>query len=123
MKSKALENLRAARDLLESETPSPNAAATRAYYAAYHACWYRLQEDGYETPEYGGRRYWRHDSFPREILKAGILDEDGADDVSFLYSKRVTADYFPDGIDFHEAEELAVAARKVLRQLGILELQ
>ncbi len=46
MKLKAIENLRAARDLLRAGVPSPNAAATRAYYAAYHACWHRLQEEG-----------------------------------------------------------------------------
>jgi uncharacterized protein (UPF0332 family) len=121
MKLKAVENLRAANDLLRAETPSPNAAATRAYCAAYHACWYRLQEEGYETPENGGRRYWRHDSFSRKILKAGIVDEENSDAVDFLYSKRVTADYFPDDIAPDEAAELARTARDLLRLLGIPE--
>ena len=121
MKLKAAENLRAANDLLHAEIPSPNAATTRAYYAAYHACWYRLQEEGYETPEHSGRRYWRHDSFSREILKAGIVDEENSDAVAFLYSKRVTADYYPDEIEFGEAKELASTARGLLRLLRIPE--
>jgi uncharacterized protein (UPF0332 family) len=121
MKLKAIENLRAANDLLRAEIPSPNAAATRAYYAAYHACWYRLQEEGYETPQHSGGRYWRHDSFSREILRAGIVDEENSDAVAFLYSKRVTADYYPDEIEPDEAAGLATTARKLLRFLGIPE--
>jgi uncharacterized protein (UPF0332 family) len=119
MRRKAIENLRAAGDLLSSETPSPNAAATRAYYAAYHACWYRLQEEGYDPPPRAGGRYWRHDSFPREILRAGIADEENSENVRFLYSKRVIADYFPDEIAPDEALQLAATAGELLRRFGI----
>ncbi|MGE5345704.1 MAG: HEPN domain-containing protein [Acidithiobacillales bacterium] len=121
MRRKAIENLRAARDLLRAEIPSPNASATRAYYAAYHACWHRLQEEGYETPEQSGRRYWRHDSFPREILRAGIVDEENSETVEFLYSRRVIADYFPDEIAPDEAVQLAATAGDLLRRFGISE--
>ncbi len=41
--------------------------------------------------------------------------------MAFLYSKRVTADYFPDEIAPDEAALLATTARDLLRGLGILE--
>lgn len=71
MDRRAHENLSAALVLLPSEgdvDPSllhPNAAASQAYYAVYHACWARLNEDGYDTPEHeAGMRYFRHESLP-----------------------------------------------------------
>jgi hypothetical protein len=51
MERKAWENLAAARTLLQGEEPCPNAAASRAYYAAYHACWVAMVEAGNEPPE------------------------------------------------------------------------
>jgi uncharacterized protein (UPF0332 family) len=116
MRTKALENIRAATSLLEKGTPFPNAATTRAYYAAYHACWSRLSADGYEPPPSG---YWPHKTFADEILKAGIVNEDTSESVAFLYSRRVIADYFPDDIDLEEALRLTAAARDVLHSLGI----
>ncbi len=118
MKTKALENIRAAKSLLEAAIPFPNAATTRAYYAAYHACWFRLSADGYEPPPTG---YWPHKFFADEILKAGIVNEDAADSVALLYSRRVIADYFPDDIDPEEALSLTREARSILRLLGIEE--
>lgn len=41
---KAWENLEAAERLLQGE-PSPNAAASRAYYAAYQACWVAMERE------------------------------------------------------------------------------
>lgn len=122
MKLKALENIRAARTLTELTRPCPNAAASRAYYAAYLACWFRLSEDGHPVPLHGARRYWRHDTFPNEILKAGIVDEEGSEVVDYLYSQRVIADYYPDDIGPAEARDLTQLAIDFLGALGVTEL-
>lgn len=119
MKEKALENLRAAETLVV--VPLPNAAATRAYYAAYHACWHTAEHQGYEVPEHDGRRrYWRHDVFPTDMLRFGILDEDRKEVLEQLYEKRIVADYYEDEITREEAVELTRQARSLIRSLGSL---
>ena len=80
MERKAWENLAAARVLLEVEDPCPNAAASRAYYAAYHACWHAMNEAGITTPEVrAGIYYFLHDPLPYEARRAGVLDDQASE--------------------------------------------
>ena len=116
MRQKALENLRAAETL--AAVPLPNAAATRAYYAAYHACWHTAEHQGYEVPEHDGKRYWRHDVFPSDMWRWGLLDEDGKEVLEQLYEKRVVADYYEDEITHEEAAALTRQARGLIHSLG-----
>jgi hypothetical protein len=99
---------------LIGENPLPNAAATRAYYAAYHACWYALENQGYPVPNRNGKMYWPHDTFADETLRLGLLDDDESESLAALYSARVLADYFPDGLSPEQARELAVSARAII---------
>lgn len=116
MRQKALENLRAAETLVA--VPLPNAAATRAYYAAYHACWHTAEHRGHEVPERG---YWRHDVFPTDMWRWGLLDEDGKEALEQLYEKRVVADHYEDEITHEEAAALTRQASALFHSLGGLE--
>jgi uncharacterized protein (UPF0332 family) len=105
MERKAWENLDAARVLLGLEDPCPNAAASRAYYAAYHACWFAMNEAGYETPEaHPGIFYFHHRQLPSEAVEAGVLDTRASDELEKLRIWRVSADYLKDELTVDEAE-------------------
>lgn len=105
MERKAWENLDAARALLELEDPCPNAAVSRAYYAAYHACWFAMNEAGYETPEARpGIFYFHHGDLPSEASEAGVLDTWASDELEKLRVWRVSADYLEDEVTVDEAE-------------------
>jgi len=78
---------------LRVEDPCPNAAASRAYYAAYHACWHAMNEAGIPTPEVRpGAYYFLHDPLPRDAVAAGVLDRQASKDLSWLVEVRVVAD-------------------------------
>ncbi|REG25196.1 uncharacterized protein (UPF0332 family) [Archangium gephyra] len=97
MERKAWENLAAARVLLEIEDPCPNAAASRAYYAAYHACWQAMNEAGIPTPEVRpGVYYFLHDPLPGDAIEAGVLDRQAGRALRWLAELRVVADYLGD---------------------------
>ncbi len=121
MKQKALENLQAARLLTAQVPPLSNAAVSRAYYAAYHACWHVLENQGYEVPDHDGRRYWRHDTFPIEALRAGVVDEDGREAMEELYAARLTADYFEDDLLAEQALHLVARARSLIDSVRLEE--
>ena len=61
MERKAYENLSASQTLADLDDRCPNAATTRAYYAAYQAVWFRLEGAGIEVPAESGKRYFRHE--------------------------------------------------------------
>ena len=116
---KAWENLDAARILLKHE--ASNAAASRAYYAAYQACWVAMMDKaGKSPPEVRrGVRYFMHDRLPYEAHEAGVLDEQGAQELDLLRSLRVEADYYEDDVTMEDAQEaLAVGKNLVQRLLG-----
>src|SRR5207244_12324532 len=79
---KARENLEAVERLLATGTddvvlPLCNAAASRAYYAAYLAVADRAQRDGRGfVPT---REYYTHDSLPDEAFDWAILNADQSD--------------------------------------------
>jgi uncharacterized protein (UPF0332 family) len=115
MLAKARENLAAAEALIAANCP--NAAIGRAYYAAYQAIWHELEEMGYEPPLHNGRRYWRHDTFPDDILKMGTVDEAEAELVRELRDYRVLADYRPDDLSLELARVLFAEVRELVKRL------
>jgi uncharacterized protein (UPF0332 family) len=120
MERKAWENLAAARVLLEVEEACPNAATSRAYYAAYHACWFAMNEAGIPTPEVRpGVYYFLHEPLPRAALDAGVLDRQGFDALDWLVHLRVVADYLLEELTIELARDaLAQATLFVQRLLG-----
>jgi uncharacterized protein (UPF0332 family) len=119
---KAEENLEAAERLMpDDESGSaeawPNAAASRAYYAAYLAVADVAQRRGIpftsEDPD-----YYRHRTFPADATRWGILDEDSRDDLELLRNLRVKADYEEDHVDRHEATLAIGMARTLVRVLS-----
>jgi uncharacterized protein (UPF0332 family) len=120
MERKAWENLAAARVLLEVEEPCPNAAASRAYYAAYHACWQAMNEAGIPTPQVRpGIYYFLHEPLPQEALDVGVLDGQGCDALEWLVQLRVVADYLVEELTVEVASSaLELATRFVRRLLG-----
>jgi len=118
MERKAWENLDAARVLLAVEDPCPNAAASRAYYAAYHACWYAMNAVGIPTPEVRpGVYYFQHDPLPRDAFVAGVLDRQASKDLSWLFEVRVVADYFEEELTVELARRALEKARTFVRRL------
>ena len=118
MERKAWENLSAARVLLEIEEPCPNAAASRAYYAAYHACWHAMNEAGIPTPEVRpGIYYFLHEPLPRDAVAVGVLDEQASDALDWLVQLRVGADYLVEELTAELARDALEMATSFVRRL------
>jgi uncharacterized protein (UPF0332 family) len=116
MERKAWENLAAARVLLDDEEPCPNAAASRAYYAAYHACWHAMNEVGIPTPEVRPSVYYFvHDSLPYEARRAGVLDEQASEGLYDLVRLRVAADYLEEDLTVELARKALETATAIVR--------
>lgn len=115
---KAFENLEAMIRLLPDETGREglhNAAASRAYYAAYHAVAHVAQRDGIEfTSE---RCYYRHDTLPDDALGWGILDDEQRLDLSELLGLRIKADYDEAPVELDEASRADQVARGLVASL------
>ena len=104
MERKARENLEAARVLLTQEDPCTNAATSRAYYAAYQACWSAMNDAGRAAPEVRpGVVYFPHSDLPGEAVAAGILTNEQASDLETLAILRSWADYGADDITLEQA--------------------
>ena len=118
MERKAWENLSAARVLLDVEDPCPNAAASRAYYAAYHACWHAMNEAGIPTPEVRpGIYYFLHEPLPRDAVAVGVLDEQASDALDWLVQLRVGADYLVEELTAELARDALEMATSFVRRL------
>ncbi|HEX8437612.1 hypothetical protein [Archangium sp.] len=118
MERKTWENLAAARVLLDDEDPCPNAAASRAYYAAYHACWHAMNAVGIPTPEVRpGVYYFLHEPLPHEAYRAGILDTSASDVLTGLADMRVTADYLEDELTVEQVRTAVELAAAFVRHL------
>ena len=115
---KAFENLEAVGRLLPDEAGRDglnNAAASRAYYAAYHAVTHVAQRRGVEfTSE---RDYYRHDTLPDDALAWGILDEEQRMDLQELLGLRIKADYDEAPVELEEADYAATLARGLVTRL------
>jgi uncharacterized protein (UPF0332 family) len=114
---KARENLEAAERLLPDESGRldalSNAAASRAYYAAYLAIADSAQQHrrGYTDR---ASTYYRHDRFPDDARAWGIIDHDASDDLRWLYNLRIKADYHEDQVSYEEASEAFEVAKGLL---------
>lgn len=117
MESRAWENLAAAQVLLTGDEPSPNASASRAYYAAYHAVWVCMVAADYPVPSRPGGRYFGHKDLPDDALEARILDDVQADTLAFLEGRRVKADYATVGVDLDEAGDCVDRADSLLKTI------
>ena len=118
MERKAWENLSAARVLLDVEDPCPNAAASRAYYAAYHACWHAMNEAGIPTPEVRpGIYYFLHEPLAHEARRVGVLDDQRSEDLFDLRELRIAADYLEEDVTVEEAREAVEAATVIVRHV------
>ncbi|WNG46726.1 HEPN domain-containing protein [Archangium minus] len=118
MERKAWENLAAARVLLDVEDPCPNAAASRAYYAAYHACWHAMNEAGIPTPEVrSGVYYFLHEPLPYETRRTGVLDEQASEGLYDLGRLRVAADYLEEDLTVERARTALETATAIVRHV------
>ncbi len=89
-----------------------NAAANRAYYAAYHAVAHVAQARHLEFTS--DKQYYRHDLLPDDAARIGILDEEGRKDLKELYGMRLKADYHDEPVEPEEADRAASLAEKLV---------
>lgn len=89
----------------------PDAAASRAYYAAFYAvsAWFSL----------GGRKFKRHSALEaavhRDLVQGGLWPQALGADYSFLLRMRDTGDYGgARHVSVEEAEEAVAAARRII---------
>jgi len=118
---KARESLEAVERLLVRSDdgmsePLSNAAASRAYYAAYLAVADRAQLDRLRFDS-RDESYYRHDTLPDRACTWGILSDETSDDLIFLRDLRVKADYFEDMVHYDEASEALTVANKLVTTL------
>jgi uncharacterized protein (UPF0332 family) len=115
---KARENLEAAERLLQDEQGReclPNAAANRAYYAAYLAVAHVAQRDGvsFTSP----KKYYRHDTLPKVAAEHRLLDHSGAVALRWLYGVRVKADYTDEPVELEDANFAYEKAKLLVENL------
>lgn len=114
LQEKAIENVEAADRLLDTSDgelePLNNAAASRAYYAAYVAVVDRMLLSGRSLPDRG---YFKHDSFPDDAFHDRLLTSELREMLVWLRDLRVKADYSEDQVNDEEAA-LAAERAKVL---------
>ena len=112
---KAVENLEATDRLLDTRDgdlePLNNAAASRAYYAAYVAVADRVLRSGRRPPEKG---YFKHDTFPDDAFHYGVLTGEAREMLVWLRDLRVKADYEEDQVNYEEAALAAERAKLLL---------
>ena len=113
MADKAEENLAAAR-LLADTHEHDNAAASRAYYAAYQACWFGMISEGYPVTHSEHGDYFLHKMLPQQACEAGVLDEEQSEALEFLEGLRVTADYHSDHVTNGQARRACDTASRLL---------
>jgi hypothetical protein len=114
---KTRENLEAAERLLPTDDGArdalPNAAASRAYYAAYLA----VADRGQRLQRAFTDRdvtYYRHDTLPDDAYAWGIVDDDRRDGLRWLYGLRIKADYFEDQVELAESSDALTVAKDLL---------
>jgi uncharacterized protein (UPF0332 family) len=105
---KARENLDCAKTLVLDQYAYYDAAANRAYYAAYHAAWHHLTQTGHTVPTKNRGAYWPHERISDILEDTGACPYPDWDaDWDYLWSQRIKADYRVDNVT-------KGAARKVL---------
>lgn len=118
LQEKAIENLEAAERLIDTRDgdlePLNNAAASRAYYAAYAAVADRVLRAGRPLP---GKGYFRHDSLPDDAFHHGFLTSELRETLVWLRDLRIKADYEEDQINYEEAALAAERAKALLHAM------
>lgn len=117
MERKAQENLDAARMLVAGEEVCTNAAASRAYYAAYHACWVLMEDAGHQVPQTARGTYFPHKELPELARRAQVLTDEDSEALAFLESQRVVADYFREDLTL---EVTVSCVERAERLVGLL---
>lgn len=114
---KARENLEAVERLLPDDDGDreslSNAAASRAYYAAYLAVAHVAQRRGQPFTDRRGA-YYRHDRLADDAYAWQILDEDGSDLLRLLHWTRIKADYEGEHVSLDEASHVFEVARQLV---------
>lgn len=117
MEQKAKENLGAAKALLLVGDEYTNAATSRAYYAAYLACWTLLVDQGHQPRTTDRGTYFPHKELPDLAQNAGVLTDDERDQLEFLESQRVVADYYRDDVTARIAHDCLESAERFVMRL------
>lgn len=117
---KARENMEAAKYL--AEMGLPNAAASRAYYCAYHACWSILDASGLKPDKVrNGNPWWSHEHVAENVCTHGPREftQDLRDEYKhFLLEERQIADYFEEDVESKDLEKCLELAEKILGIAG-----
>lgn len=112
---KSRENIEAAARLLPDDSglrdALSNAAASRAYYAAYLADSALRRRRDFTAH---GATYYRHDTLPDEAMAWRIIDADQGDDLRWLRDLRIKADYYEDQVSLEEASQALEVATALL---------
>ena len=113
---RARENLWAADTLFQREPPLPNAVASRAYYATFHAAIALLLA---RTDYHPKGDEWSHDQVQAQlntqlIRRRKLLDAKWKATLLHLFNYRRSADYLPRGISQKKAEEALKTAKGFL---------
>ena len=113
---RALENLQAADTLFQREPPLPNAVASRAYYAVFHAAIALLLA---RTDYRSKGDEWSHDQVQAQlntqlIRRRKLLNTKWKSTLLHLFNYRRYADYLPRGVSRRKAEEALKTAKGFL---------
>lgn len=114
---KARENLEAAERLLPTEDGTvealTNAAASRAYYAAYLAVADLAQRLRRNFTDRHGT-YYCHDTLPDDAFAWRLIDAERREDLRWLKELRIKADYYDDPVTLEEASDAFELAKDLL---------
>jgi len=117
MVEKAKENFEAVDRLLDTKDgevePLANAAASRAYYAAYQAVVDCVVRTGRQIP--AGAMHYRHDTLPDHAFHFQILTDELRENLVWLRDLRVKADYLHDQVEYDEASAASDRAKKIIQ--------
>ncbi|MCY2930859.1 MAG: HEPN domain-containing protein [Planctomycetota bacterium] len=101
--------LESARQLAETD---PDSAASRAYYAAFHALTALFALRGEAFSKHSGVRAALH----RDLIQTGVLAQELGRDYDFLLELRETGDY--GGVTPVHADDARLAVQRVARLLA-----
>ena len=119
---RAGENLRAAETLLRGAPPMPNAATSRAYYAAFHSAIALLLARTNYRPQ---GTEWGHDHVQAQlnvqcIRRRKLLNAKYSPTLLYLFNHRRSADYLPRGVSWKKADEAVKMATGFLAAIQLL---
>lgn len=112
---KASENLECAQ-VLGQQYEYYDAAANRAYFAAYQAGWHYLVASGRQVPTRDDRTYWPHGQILSELEDAGMCSGPAWDEeFDFLREQRRKADYRADKVSQTAIADVLRYAERIVK--------